>query len=85
MDPFSEYDDAVLNDALRSAGLYALSASRAASTSDLTDQPVSGDAVSVTSNEQTTGSKVTLDTQVEAGGANFSLGQRYIPLLCFRN
>ena len=77
LDPFSEHDDAALNDALRSAGFYALSTSSAASTTEPASHSVSEDAVSVTSGERATSSKVTLDTQVEAGGANFSLGQRY--------
>lgn len=75
LDLFSEYDDATLNDALRSAGLYTLSASRGESSTDLTEASVSNDRESVTSK---VGSKVTLDTRVEAGGANFSLGQRYV-------
>lgn len=77
LDPFSDHDDTVLNDALRSAGLHALSVSRGTSATELTDQSLSGGTQSAVSSETQVGSKVTLDTQVEAGGANFSLGQRY--------
>lgn len=74
IDPFSQYDDATLNDALRSAGLYDLSSSRAASSTDL---PA---AIDGSGNEwihsRPKNINITLDTQIEAGGSNFSLGQR---------
>lgn len=77
IDPFSQYDDATLNDALRSAGLYDLSPSRVASSADL---PATVDDSDTLENESIrSGPKninITLDTQIEAGGANFSLGQR---------
>ncbi|PCH35560.1 multidrug resistance-associated ABC transporter [Wolfiporia cocos MD-104 SS10] len=53
LDPFGEYDDATLNDALRSAGLFSLQS------------------------EMHEG-RITLDTHVESGGSNFSVGQRQI-------
>jgi ABC-type multidrug transport system fused ATPase/permease subunit len=53
LDPFREHDDAILNGALRSAGLYEL---------------------------QTEGAEgeINLDSEVQAGGSNFSQGQRQI-------
>jgi ABC-type multidrug transport system fused ATPase/permease subunit len=53
LDPFNEHDDALLNNALRSAGLYQL---------------------------QTEGEEggINLDSEVQAGGLNFSQGQRQI-------
>ncbi len=53
LDPFSEHDDAVLNDALRSAGLFELQ--------------IEGDS-----------DAITLESEVQAGGSNFSQGQRQI-------
>ena len=64
LDPFGVYDDAELNDALRSAGLF-------------NDQ-----IQNVTEPDGTDGgahhTKIGLDTEVESGGSNFSLGQRQI-------
>ncbi|EIN07961.1 P-loop containing nucleoside triphosphate hydrolase protein [Punctularia strigosozonata HHB-11173 SS5] len=53
LDPFGEHDDATLNDALRSAGLFRLQKE--------------GDPAAIT-----------LDSEVESGGSNFSHGQRQI-------
>ncbi|EIN07942.1 P-loop containing nucleoside triphosphate hydrolase protein [Punctularia strigosozonata HHB-11173 SS5] len=53
LDPFGEHDDATLNEALQSAGLFRLQKS--------------GDAAAIT-----------LDSEVEQGGMNFSHGQRQI-------
>jgi len=53
LDPFGEHDDATLNDALRSAGLFHL------------QQEGDEDAIN-------------LDSEVQAGGSNFSQGQRQI-------
>ncbi len=53
LDPFSEHNDAVLNSALRSAGLFELQ--------------TEGDA-----------NAINLDSEVQAGGSNFSQGQRQI-------
>lgn len=81
IDPFSQHDDATLNDALRSAGLYDLSSSRAASTSDLSATAEGSDgqeSESIRSGPRNI--TITLDTQIEAGGANFSLGQRPVTL-----
>lgn len=67
LDPFSQYDDATLNDALRSAGLYSISSSDISSSTSSTI----GDA------PEHKYRNLTLDSEVEAGGSNFSLGQRY--------
>ncbi|KZS96535.1 P-loop containing nucleoside triphosphate hydrolase protein [Sistotremastrum niveocremeum HHB9708] len=56
LDPFSEHDDATLNDALRAAGLYH------------------------TQSDDAEGG-ITLDTDVQSGGSNFSQGQRQIVAL----
>ncbi|CCM06514.1 uncharacterized protein FIBRA_08786 [Fibroporia radiculosa] len=53
LDPFGQYDDAVLNDALRSAGLFSLQ-------------------------NDSDGSRITLDSQIAGGGGNLSVGQRQI-------
>jgi ABC-type multidrug transport system fused ATPase/permease subunit len=53
LDMFEQYDDAALNDALRSAGLFALQ-------SDADEN------------------RLTLDSQIAAGGGNLSVGQRQI-------
>lgn len=53
LDPFDQYDDAALNDALRSAGLFSLQ-----------DEMEDG--------------KITLDSNIAAGGGNLSVGQRQI-------
>lgn len=53
MDPFDEKDDATLNSALRSAGLFSLQS-------------------------ESDEGRITLDTQIAAGGSNLSVGQRQI-------
>ena len=53
LDLFGQFDDAVLNDALRAAGLTSLQR--------LSDE-----------------NRMTLDTEIAAGGANLSVGQRQI-------
>lgn len=53
LDPFVQLDDAVLNDALRAAGLSALQ-------------------------EEMEDGKLTLDSEISAGGNNLSVGQRQI-------
>jgi len=54
LDPFEEFDDAILNAALRSSGLYG---TQEASDAD---------------------SRLTLDSDIAASGANLSVGQRQI-------
>jgi len=62
------HDDATLNDALRAAGLFDLQADEQGSSD-------SGDSQTVVENER---HKITLDSDVKAGGSNFSVGQRQI-------
>lgn len=71
LDPFGDYDDATLNEALRSSGLYDIGEQDA-----VVDAP-SDDAVSV----QDGAASVGLDTNIESGGTNLSLGQRQIVAL----
>ena len=75
LDPLSQHDDATLYSALRSAGLYNISSSRKPSSSDL----AASSTTFTLDTDQVHGrsSDVTLDTFIEAGGSNFSLGQRY--------
>jgi ABC-type multidrug transport system fused ATPase/permease subunit len=54
LDPFGEYEDAVLNEALRSAGLFNVQ------------------------HEVHEDEKIGLDSEVKAGGSNFSQGQKQI-------
>lgn len=74
LDPFSEYDEATLNGALRAAGLHSLTDSYMDDVSILSDT----ESTSSSHTKVTVGFQVTLDSEVEAGGANFSLGQRYV-------
>ncbi|TCD68817.1 hypothetical protein EIP91_009684 [Steccherinum ochraceum] len=53
LDPFNQYDDATLNDALRAAGLFSLQ-------------------------KDEDNDRITLDSPISSGGANFSVGQRQI-------
>ncbi|KAI0085657.1 multidrug resistance-associated ABC transporter [Irpex rosettiformis] len=62
IDPFSQYDDAVINDALRAAGLYFLQKAR--------HQDEARE-------EEETGN-LTLDTTIVSNGGNLSVGQRQI-------
>ena len=77
LDPFSEYDEATLNGALRAAGLHSLPESHF---TYLDNVSITSDTKSSTSSHTKVALdfQVTLDTKVEAGGANFSLGQRYV-------
>jgi ABC-type multidrug transport system fused ATPase/permease subunit len=79
LDPFSRNDDARLNDALRSAGLYSISSSLVASSSDLPSPSTLIDSatVQIEMHEHSDNPIITLDTQIKAGGSNLSLGQRY--------
>lgn len=53
LDPFEQHDDATLNDALRSAGLFSV-------------------------HEEETDGRITLDSDISAGGGNLSVGERQI-------
>lgn len=75
LDPFIQHDDAVLNDALRSAGLFRISNNDDTPSANTTTSTSSVESVSIRSVERS--QNVNLDTYIEAGGSNFSLGQRY--------
>lgn len=68
LDPFGDHDDASLNEALRSAGVYDINErqSPASHHSDEATSTYGGHTV------------VGLDTSIESGGKNLSLGQRQI-------
>ena len=82
LDPFNMYDDAVLNAALRSAGLWDLQkrvtgsggkhAQAESSAKQTSNAEESSDALA---------GVLTLDSAVDSGGTNFSLGQRQIVAL----
>ncbi|TDL20537.1 P-loop containing nucleoside triphosphate hydrolase protein [Rickenella mellea] len=69
LDPFGQHDDATLNDALRSSGLFQLQDER--------KPPVVGSSETAPDTEEGSAA-IGLDTQIDAGGSNFSLGQRQI-------
>ncbi|KAF9029722.1 hypothetical protein BDZ89DRAFT_1065204 [Hymenopellis radicata] len=62
LDPFDQYDDATLNDALRASGLFALQAEDAAHPHG----------------DEKPENHITLDTSISSGGNNLSVGQRQI-------
>lgn len=75
LDPFGQHDDATLYDALNAAGFFNIK--------DLASQKPSSDPVNDMTGEQCVdgsepSAKIGLDTRVESGGTNFSLGQRQI-------
>ncbi|KAH9929009.1 multidrug resistance-associated ABC transporter [Epithele typhae] len=65
LDLYDEYSDVTLNDALRSAGLFALQERGTTSSSD--GHIDGGD-----------GARLTLDSEIAGGGGNLSVGQRQI-------
>jgi ABC-type multidrug transport system fused ATPase/permease subunit len=82
LDPFGQHDDALLNDALRSAGLYRMkefTETSAQATQAAENAIVSEAGTSSAKDEPATDDvDIGLDTMVESGGTNFSLGQRQI-------
>lgn len=87
LDPFGQYDDALLNDALRSAGLYRMKEFIGSSADAAHEAEILLIASSGISSDHDIASKLNedvkigLDTMVESGGGNFSLGQRQIVAL----
>lgn len=80
LDPFGEHDDAILNDALRAAGLHRTQGERQGERSDERsgapkDSAPKPDEDAVNGGE---GGRIGLDTEVASGGSNFSQGQRQI-------
>ncbi|KAH8108752.1 P-loop containing nucleoside triphosphate hydrolase protein [Phellopilus nigrolimitatus] len=84
LDPLEQLDDASLNDALRAAGFFDMKESVSKqhdSQQEQTDQPsrnetgAEGDPDGAETNVN---ARIGLDTMVESGGTNFSLGQRQI-------
>ncbi|KAI5122638.1 hypothetical protein M0805_008723 [Coniferiporia weirii] len=86
LDPFEHYDDALLNDALRAAGFFNMKEVDADPPEN--DQPKqstsegvpssTGPEESAADTQTNANAKIGLDTMVESGGTNFSLGQRQI-------
>ncbi|KAI5122642.1 hypothetical protein M0805_008726 [Coniferiporia weirii] len=84
LDPFEQYDDALLNDALRAAGFFNIKELDAyrhesghieqSSTKGGSGATSAGDSVAGAQTDTGSG----LDTIVDGGGTNFSLGQRQI-------
>lgn len=75
LDPFGQHDDATLNDGLSASGFFSIK--------DLdTKQQSSNGKQSIlaaqNSSEREQSTNIGLDTKVESGGTNFSLGQRQI-------
>ncbi|KAI5122631.1 hypothetical protein M0805_008718 [Coniferiporia weirii] len=83
LDPFKQYDDALLNDALRAAGFFNSKLSDPDSHGDkgvqesVTNAPSAAGEI-MTDAHTSTYTKIGLDTMVESAGTNFSLGQRQI-------
>lgn len=82
LDPFGQHDDALLNDALRSAGLYRIKEyadTSAEAVHEAESSLLAGiSKVGVEAETNNDDEKIGLDTMVESGGSNFSLGQRQI-------
>ena len=83
LDPLQLHDDATLYDALNSSGFYSIKdletkqgESSTSTTHATHDAPAEGSTEHRIEHESE--SKVDLDTMVESGGTNFSLGQRQI-------
>ena len=81
LDPFGKHEDAELNAALRAAGLSDLHLDTSI-TETISSPSTSEDPFVVPEGAAETGHhKIGLDTTVESGGSNFSLGQRQIVAL----
>lgn len=78
LDPFGQHDDTLLHDALKSAGLRFETNTRSTDeTSGPTNGQDNGESTDTVDGRKSHGD-ITLDTAVESGGSNFSLGQRQI-------
>lgn len=79
LDPFGQHDDALLNDALRSAGFFSVKELSVKDSKDALPES-EGTASKTTAGTEANSEeiKIGLDTMVENGGKNFSLGQRQI-------
>ncbi|KAI5122628.1 hypothetical protein M0805_008717 [Coniferiporia weirii] len=86
LDPFEHYDDAHLNDALRAAGFFnmkevdadQLENGQPKQSASAGDSGATGSVEGAAGAQTNTHVKIGLDTMVESGGTNFSLGQRQI-------
>ena len=75
LDPFGQHDDATLNGALEASGLFSIKDLATTQQPADGEQPVDATATGAAAEQ---GSRIGLDTMVESGGTNFSLGQRQI-------
>lgn len=81
LDPLGQHDDALLNDALRSAGLYRMNGFSGSSADEVHDADNSlhaGNSKTGITSEENSKAHIGLETMIESGGTNFSLGQRQI-------
>lgn len=79
LDPFHQHEDVELNDALRAAGLFTHDAQEEQIQAGPSANPSPFETSGIADN--TSGiskEKIGLDTDVDSGGTNFSLGQRQI-------
>lgn len=75
LDPFGQHGDAMLNDALSASGLFSI---KDMATSQPPANGEHGNSAAQSGDEAEQTAKIGLDTMVESGGTNFSLGQRQI-------
>ena len=78
LDPFEQYDDASLNDALRVAGLFDIRDTITTSKTTVEGVACATEEAGASDIDDHKQTKISLDTMVESGGSNFSLGQRQI-------
>ncbi len=77
LDPFNQHDDAALNVALQAAGLYDAHFKEDENV-QIGDREAGSSSDAARHASSVPAKKIGLDTNVESGGANFSLGQRQI-------
>ena len=78
LDPFEQYDDASLNDALRVAGLFDIRDTIMTSKTTVEGDACATEEAGASDADDHKQTKISLDTMVESSGSNFSLGQRQI-------